>query len=103
MKELGNHAAASEKLLEALADRTFSDVSGEDLEEVNRRQAALVTRLWRLNQKMKDRKLQHKISKNPSLFVLRKSFHSLIASSTIIISQNQRSPARDLFWFLLLS
>ena len=67
LKELGNHAAASEKLLEALADRKFSGVSGEDIQEVNRRQAALVTRLWRLNQKMKDRKLQHKISKNPSL------------------------------------
>ena len=67
LKELGNHAAASEKLLEALADRKFSGVSGEDLEEVNRRQAALVTRLWRLNQKMKDRKFQHKISKDPSL------------------------------------
>ena len=67
LKELGNHSAASEKLLEALADRTFSDVSGEDLEEVNRRQASLLTRLWRLNQNMKDRKFQHKISKDPSL------------------------------------
>ena len=67
MKEAGTHAEAAEALLSSLADRTFSNVSGEDLDELNRKQSALVTKLWKLNKQMKERKFQHKISKDPSI------------------------------------
>jgi len=67
MKEAGTHAEAAEALLSSLADRTFSNVSGDDLDDLNRKQSALVTKLWKLNKQMKERKFQHKISKDPSI------------------------------------
>jgi hypothetical protein len=67
MKKLGNHAEAAEALLESLANRTFTNVTGDDLDELNRKQSALQTRLWKLNKKMKDRKFQHQVSKDPTI------------------------------------
>ena len=63
-----NHADAAQNILELLADRTFSDISGQDLEEITRVQDILRRRLDKLSKDVSTRKFRHQKTK-----VLRKT------------------------------
>ena len=63
-----NHADAAQNILELLAERTFSNISGQDLEDIARAQDNLRRKLDRLSTEVSTRKFRHQktkvISKN---------------------------------------
>ena len=58
-----NHTEAAQSMLELLAERTFNDISGEDLIELEKKQDTLRRKLDRLCKEVKTRKFQHHKSK----------------------------------------
>lgn len=58
-----NHAAAAQNMLELLAERTFSDISGQDLQDITRAQDNLRRLLDNLSKEVKTRKFRHQRTK----------------------------------------
>ena len=59
VETVSNHAEAAQRILELLADRTFTDVSGDDLAELGRKQNAVRLKLDRLCKEVNTRKFRH--------------------------------------------
>ena len=67
LEEAGSHAAAALCLLESMADRTFSDLSREDLSILLKKEDNLRVKLNKLDREVKTKKFRYKIKKNPNL------------------------------------
>ena len=63
MSKATNHTNAAQNILEVLAERTFSDISGKDLQELERAQDNLRRKLERLGKDVKSAKFRYKQSK----------------------------------------
>ena len=67
MESAADHAEAAQQMLELLAGRTFANVSGEDLFDMEKVQDKLRRKLDRLTKEVKTRKFKHHKLKDPEI------------------------------------